>query len=105
MSQRHWATPPRSVVDLCREAFSNSVLEKKLIFCLVLALHFFNVILYTGKFYACEVADESVLGMCTSPDDSVLVTGDTVGRVTVWSIADYCNIYLEQVLCCFTFSS
>ncbi|KAL5017844.1 hypothetical protein ScPMuIL_003566 [Solemya velum] len=43
-----------------------------------------------GCFYVPELADESVLGVCTGPDNNMLVTGDTQGIVQVWKISDYC---------------
>ncbi|XP_013420475.1 WD repeat-containing protein on Y chromosome isoform X3 [Lingula anatina] len=43
-----------------------------------------------GSFYASDFPDESVLGMCSDPDSSILVTGDTQGHVSVWDISEYC---------------
>ncbi|XP_039256207.2 cilia- and flagella-associated protein 337-like isoform X1 [Styela clava] len=43
-----------------------------------------------GKFSAVEKSDLSVLGMSTSPDNSVLITGDSEGNVTVWDISNHC---------------
>ncbi|XP_076443223.1 cilia- and flagella-associated protein 337-like isoform X3 [Babylonia areolata] len=43
-----------------------------------------------GYFYAPDAADESVLAMCSKPNNSLLVTGDTQGVIKVWSIVDYC---------------
>ena len=43
-----------------------------------------------GHFYACDEADECVLGMCTNKENSLLMTGDTLGKITVWKTTDYC---------------
>ena len=48
-----------------------------------------------GSFYAPDGGDESVLGLCTNPTNSILVTGDTQGRVAIWGISSYC---MEQQL-------
>ncbi|KAI8506660.1 hypothetical protein Bbelb_160870 [Branchiostoma belcheri] len=45
---------------------------------------------HMGYFYAPDTEDESVLGLATSPDNNVLVTGDTMGYISVWDITDYC---------------
>jgi len=44
----------------------------------------------SGYFYAPDLADESVLGMCTNSNNSLLVTGDTQGNIKVWDIMSYC---------------
>ncbi|XP_064614731.1 WD repeat-containing protein on Y chromosome-like [Liolophura sinensis] len=51
--------------------------------------------LYTNKhelgyFYVPDSADQSVLAMCTKPNNSILITGDTQGKVKVWDIMAYC---------------
>ena len=43
-----------------------------------------------GQFYAPHQPDDSVLGLCSDPDNEVLITGDSVGQVSVWDIHDYC---------------
>lgn len=44
-----------------------------------------------GNFVACDVdGDESVLAMCTTEANDLLITGDTQGKVTVWTIEEYC---------------
>ncbi|PVD39372.1 hypothetical protein C0Q70_02002 [Pomacea canaliculata] len=43
-----------------------------------------------GYFYAPDLADESVLAMCSKPNNSILITGDTQGIIKVWDIMDYC---------------
>ncbi|BFZ18007.1 hypothetical protein BsWGS_21047 [Bradybaena similaris] len=43
-----------------------------------------------GCFYVPSIADESVLAMCSTPDDSLLITGDTLGTVCCWDICKYC---------------
>ena len=51
-----------------------------------------------GHFYASDIKDESVLAMCSNhPEDSVLITGDTQGYITVWEILDYCLEPLDTV--------
>ncbi|CAH1274614.1 EFCAB8 [Branchiostoma lanceolatum] len=45
---------------------------------------------HMGYFYAPDTEEESVLGLATSPDNNVLVTGDTMGYIAVWDITDYC---------------
>ena len=49
---------------------------------------FFNMFL--GYFYAPDAPDESVLGMCTNANNSLLVTGDTQGFIKVWDIMTHC---------------
>lgn len=44
----------------------------------------------TGYFYAPDEKDESVLSMCTDPDDTRLFTSDTAGCVKIWEIKNYC---------------
>lgn len=44
-----------------------------------------------GSFRATDFPDESVLGMCTSEDNSVFVTCDTLGYIYVWNITCYCT--------------
>ncbi|XP_035828989.1 WD repeat-containing protein on Y chromosome [Aplysia californica] len=46
-----------------------------------------------GYFYVPNIPDESVLAMCTKPNDSLLITGDTQGVVKCWDIMDYCTKY------------
>ncbi|CAL1530117.1 unnamed protein product [Lymnaea stagnalis] len=46
-----------------------------------------------GYFYAPSIQDESVLAMCTKPNDSLLITGDTQGIVRCWDIMEYCTKY------------
>lgn len=43
-----------------------------------------------GHFNACDESDECVLGMCTNKENSLLMTGDTTGKITVWKTTDYC---------------
>ncbi|KAL4240997.1 hypothetical protein ACF0H5_001776 [Mactra antiquata] len=49
-----------------------------------------------GYFYAPDTADESVLGMCTNNNNSLLVTGDTQGNIKVWDIMTYCIKFQER---------
>ena len=49
----------------------------------------YSYIHITAYFYAPDAADESVLGVCSSSDDGMLITGDTQGYVYVWQIDDY----------------
>ncbi|GFO38221.1 WD repeat-containing protein on y chromosome-like isoform x1 [Plakobranchus ocellatus] len=44
-----------------------------------------------GWFYAPSIPDESVLAMCSKPNDGLLITGDTQGMVRCWDIMDYCT--------------
>ena len=44
----------------------------------------------SGYFYAPDAPDESVLGMCTNSNNSLLVTGDTQGYIKVWDIMSHC---------------
>lgn len=50
-----------------------------------------------GYFYAPDLADESVLAMCSKPSNSILITGDTQGIIKVWDIMDYCVRPQERV--------
>ena len=45
-----------------------------------------------GFFYASNsvTEEESILAMTTNPDDSLLITGDTMGHVYIWDIKNYC---------------
>ncbi|KAK7469672.1 hypothetical protein BaRGS_00036301, partial [Batillaria attramentaria] len=43
-----------------------------------------------GFFYAPDAPDESVLAMCSKPNNSILITGDTQGNIKIWDIMDYC---------------
>eukprot|EP00058_Branchiostoma_floridae_P018136 XP_002603625.1 hypothetical protein BRAFLDRAFT_126931 [Branchiostoma floridae] len=45
---------------------------------------------HMGYFYAPDIEEESVLGLASSPDNNVLVTGDTMGYIAVWDITEYC---------------
>ncbi|XP_071797033.1 cilia- and flagella-associated protein 337-like isoform X1 [Asterias amurensis] len=51
-----------------------------------------------GYFYGSSsiTQEESVLAMATNQDDSSLITGDTMGHVYVWNIADYCLLPTAQ---------
>ncbi|KAK7112140.1 cilia- and flagella-associated protein 337-like isoform X2 [Littorina saxatilis] len=51
-----------------------------------------------GNFYAPEGLDESVLAMCSKPNNSLLVTGDTQGVIKVWDIMDYCVKQLDKIV-------
>ncbi|KAK3758931.1 hypothetical protein RRG08_016011 [Elysia crispata] len=44
-----------------------------------------------GYFYVPSIPDESVLAMCSKPNDGLLITGDTQGMVRCWDIMDYCT--------------
>ena len=46
--------------------------------------------LLVGYFYAPDIKDESILGMCTNSNNSLLVTGDTQGYIKVWDIMSHC---------------
>ena len=46
--------------------------------------------MFLGYFYAPDAPDESVLGMCTNANNSLLVTGDTQGFIKVWDIMTHC---------------
>ncbi|XP_022084992.1 WD repeat-containing protein on Y chromosome-like [Acanthaster planci] len=62
-------------------------------------LHFWSIYGFSnnhkGCFYASNsvTKEESVLAMTTNHDDSLLITGDTIGHVYVWDVSQYC---LEQ---------
>ncbi|XP_063446060.1 WD repeat-containing protein on Y chromosome-like isoform X2 [Mytilus trossulus] len=43
-----------------------------------------------GYFYAPDDKDESVLSMCTDPDNDRLFTSDTQGNIKIWDIKNYC---------------
>ncbi|XP_077980125.1 cilia- and flagella-associated protein 337-like [Glandiceps talaboti] len=45
-----------------------------------------------GFFYASNSKDEeeSVLAVCTNKDNSLLISGDTMGHIYVWDIEQYC---------------
>ena len=49
-----------------------------------------------GYFYAAEQADESVLGLCTNSNNSLLVTGDTTGQIRVWDIMAHCTGFQDR---------
>lgn len=49
-----------------------------------------------GYFYAPDQTDESVLGMCTNNNNSLLVTGDTQGNIRVWDIMEFCIRFQEK---------
>ncbi|XP_016113604.1 uncharacterized protein [Sinocyclocheilus grahami] len=42
-----------------------------------------------GQFYAPDGSDESVMGLSTDQENSLLVTGDTAGVIKVWDISQY----------------
>lgn len=44
-----------------------------------------------------DVKDESVLAICTNPENSCLITGDTAGQVKMWDITNYCLRPTERV--------
>ncbi|KAI0223371.1 WD repeat-containing protein 49 [Lamellibrachia satsuma] len=57
-------------------------------------LHWWNVWMprhEMGHCYLPDEADEAVLALATDSTNSVLVSGDTQGRVAVWDISDYCT--------------
>ncbi|XP_055876696.1 WD repeat-containing protein 49-like isoform X3 [Biomphalaria glabrata] len=43
-----------------------------------------------GYFYVPNCPDESVLAMCSTANDSLLITGDTQGVIKCWNISSYC---------------
>ncbi|XP_039513629.1 WD repeat-containing protein on Y chromosome [Pimephales promelas] len=45
--------------------------------------------LMTGQFYVPDECDESVMGLSTDQENSLLVTGDTTGSIKVWDISHY----------------
>ncbi|XP_052262965.1 WD repeat-containing protein on Y chromosome-like isoform X3 [Dreissena polymorpha] len=49
-----------------------------------------------GYFYAPDQPDESILGMCTNQNNSLLVTGDTTGHIKVWDILSYCIRFQDK---------
>ncbi|KAH9494635.1 hypothetical protein Btru_019804 [Bulinus truncatus] len=51
-----------------------------------------------GYFYVPDSQDESVLAICTVPNDSLLITGDTQGVVKCWNITDYCTQHEEYII-------
>ena len=53
--------------------------------------------IFAGCFYVPEIKDESVLGMCSDPDNKILITGDTQGDIAVWDISQYCTAPAEKV--------
>ncbi|XP_038067567.1 WD repeat-containing protein on Y chromosome-like isoform X2 [Patiria miniata] len=59
-------------------------------------LHFWSIYGFSnnhkGFFYASNsvTKEESVLAMTTNHDDSMLITGDTMGHVYVWDVGKYC---------------
>eukprot|EP00055_Hartaetosiga_balthica_P010904 m.48002 g.48002 ORF g.48002 m.48002 type:complete len:1036 (+) comp7370_c0_seq3:211-3318(+) len=44
-----------------------------------------------------KVGREKIIAMCTSDDDSVLITGDSQGYVYLWDIATYCTKRGDQM--------
>lgn len=42
-----------------------------------------------GQFYVPDEFDESVMGLSTDQENSLLVTGDTTGSIKVWDISHY----------------
>ena len=50
-----------------------------------------------GYFYAPDGPDESVLAMCSKPNNSVLITGDTQGVIKVWDIMQFCVTPSDRV--------
>lgn len=52
----------------------------------------------SGYFYAPDDKDESVLSMCTDPDNDRLFTSDTQGNIKIWDIKNYCIKAEERVL-------
>nr|XP_015211450.1 PREDICTED: WD repeat-containing protein on Y chromosome-like isoform X2 [Lepisosteus oculatus] len=42
-----------------------------------------------GQFYAPKRTDESVLGLCTDQENSLLMSGDTAGFIQVWDISEF----------------
>ncbi|XP_041364011.1 WD repeat-containing protein on Y chromosome-like isoform X2 [Gigantopelta aegis] len=62
-------------------------------------LHWWNIYSQKtelGYFYAPDSPDVSVLAMCTKPNNSILVTGDTHGIITIWDIMGYCTKALRN---------
>eukprot|EP00057_Strongylocentrotus_purpuratus_P002746 XP_003725163.1 PREDICTED: WD repeat-containing protein on Y chromosome [Strongylocentrotus purpuratus] len=53
---------------------------------------------HRGSFYSSDSAkeEESVLALSTNADNSLLITGDTMGHVYIWGIANHC-IYATNV--------
>ncbi|XP_052783274.1 WD repeat-containing protein on Y chromosome-like isoform X3 [Mya arenaria] len=49
-----------------------------------------------GYFYAPDQGDESVLGICTNANNSLLVTGDTTGHIKVWDIMAHCTHFQDK---------
>ena len=50
-----------------------------------------------GYFYAPDEPDESVMAMCSTEDNCLLVTGDTTGTIKTWNISDYCSAQSGKV--------
>ena len=58
-----------------------------------------NYFTSSGSFYASDAIDEeeSVLALATDKENSILLSGDTMGHVYVWDIEDYCVNSNKQV--------
>ncbi len=55
------------------------------------------MVIIIGVFYAASKSEESVLAMASNEDNSLLVTGDTRGQLTLWNIQQYCTIPSDKV--------
>ena len=56
-----------------------------------------RLVVHVGHCYLPDEADEAVLALATDSTNSVLVSGDTHGRVAVWDISDYCTSVQQHV--------